>query len=331
MNVRAALIGLVATAALAAPAPAGEFDKYLPENSQFYVHVRVPKFFKSELVRRAVPMAFDKYGDQLAGLAGMAKQFNPNAPDVPEEQLKEGIKHLSDPKVIAEAFDTAQAFVTDVVVAGSAEGDKPDMVVLVKCMMITAEGVDMISNLVQANPQVQVEKIAKGKNNIYAVTVPQQDKKLYISVPQPGVMHIAMSQSAAEASFGAKGKAGEALSGLMSKEGKDDFVFVAGTGKESADYTSMVANVILGKDLNGTMTATYKDEAKAAEEAKHANEHLAQMADQLKAFLGDKADALKSQLQKSKATASGNTVNATFTLPGAAVETLLKKEDKDKR
>jgi hypothetical protein len=330
MSSRRALLGLAALACLAAPAPAGEFDKYLPENSQFYVQVKMPRLFESEMVRNAVPMIFDKYGDQIAMFAGMAKQINPQAPDIPEDQLKDAIKKMSDKKEIAAAFDAAKNIISDVVIAGSGEpGGVPEVVVLVKCQFINAQALEMAMGFAkQAGAQmpITIEPAKKGKGTVYAMTVQQNDQKFYMSVPAEGILQISMSEKLAESAFEAKGKPGEKLAGLMGKRGDKDFVFVAATGKDDAEYTSMSANVVLDKDLAGTFNATYKDAAKAAEQAKKMNEQFAEMAGKLNENLGDKAAALKPHVEKSKATASGNTVNATFSLPGTAVETLLKKD-----
>ena len=58
MSVRTFALALVAFAGLTTVAPAGDFDKYLPEKSQLYVHVNMPKLFTSPMVRKVVPMVF---------------------------------------------------------------------------------------------------------------------------------------------------------------------------------------------------------------------------------------------------------------------------------
>ncbi|WP_410971771.1 hypothetical protein, partial [Salmonella sp. SAL4437] len=66
MRLRAMFVVLAALA-VATPVPAGDFDKYLTDDTQFFVHVNVPKFFTSDMVRNAVPMVFEKFGDQIVG------------------------------------------------------------------------------------------------------------------------------------------------------------------------------------------------------------------------------------------------------------------------
>jgi hypothetical protein len=321
MSFRPALLSLAALAALTAPAPAGEFDKFLPDDTQLYVHVRMPKFFESGMVRKAVPMAFDKYGAELAGLAGMAKQMNPQMPDVPEDAFK----RLSDPKEIAQFFDMAKNVISDVVVAGSGGGMAMQPVMLIKCEMITNDMMQMVSGMVANAPQMKLETMKKPKGTVWELTLPQGDQKIYLSVPTQGLLQISMSDKVAEASFEAKGKAGDKLKALLEKQDKTDFVFVASTGGDASDYQSMAANVTLDDNLTGKVNATFKDAETAAAKAKEITEQFANMFEQLKGQLGDKADLLKPYLDKAKATADGKTVSANFTMPGTAVETMLKK------
>jgi hypothetical protein len=322
---RSVFIALAALT-IAVPARAGDFDKYLAEDTQFYFHMSMPKFFSSELVRTAVPMALDKYGDSIVGLLGMAKQFNPQAPDIPEDQAKQMIKQISDPKMIAQAFDVAKEFVTDLVVAGKADGAMPEFAIIVKSPVFTAEGAAMIADLVAGQPQVQLDKIKKDKGTIYAMTPANQPMKMFITVPAEGVLHICMSEKQAEDSFAPKGKPSDKLNQLIGKRAATDFIFVAGLGTDDSDYTSMAGSLVLDKDLSGKMTMTYKDEAKAAEQAKEANEKLVEMLDQLKDFLGDKATTLKPHLEKSKAVVDGKTVTSSMSIPGAAVQKMLTKD-----
>jgi hypothetical protein len=326
MRLRAMFV-VMAGLAIAAPIRAGDFDKYLAEDTQFFVHVNVPKFFTSEMVRKTVPMVFDKFGDQFVGLMGMARQFNPNAPEIPEDQAKEAMKQAADPKVIAKVFDEIKGVVTDVVVAGKAEGDTPQLSILVKSEGIKPEMVDAIAGMAKAMGQIEMDAIKKDKGTIYAIKVPQQqDQKLFITVPQPGVLLMCMSEKQAASSFAPSGKPSEKLAKLMAKKAATDFVFVAGLGGENADYTELSGSLVLDKDVTGKMAVSYKDESKASEEAKKANEHFVDMLDKLKGMLGDKADLIKPHLEKSKASVAGKTVTSTVSIPGTVVEKLLEKE-----
>lgn len=325
MRLRSVFIALAALA-IAAPVRAGDFDKYLADDTQFYLHISMPKFFSSDVVRKAVPMALEKYGESLVGLMGMAKQFNPNAPDIPEDQAKQAIKQASDPKVIAQAFDAAKEFVTDVVVAGKAEGGMPEVAIIVKSPVFTAEGAAMVAQLIGGQPQVQLETIKKDKGTIYAMTPPNSPAKVFITVPENGVLHMCMAEKQAEASFAPKGKPSEKLTQLIGKRAATDFLFVAGLGNETADYTAMSGSLTLDKDISGKMAMTYKDAEKATEQAKVANEKMVEMLDQLKGFLGDKATALKPHLEKTKATVDGKTVTSSMSIPGTVVEKLLAKD-----
>jgi hypothetical protein len=325
------LFGLTALAALivAGPAAAGDFDKYVPEDAQFYAHVNVPKLFASEMVRKAVPMAFDKYGDQLIMFAGMAKGMNPNMPDVPEEKMKEGLKQMADPKVIAQAFDVAGPVVTDIVVTGSMADGEPNVVIIIKCVFITPEGIAQIAGMAAGGMPgvpVKLETIKKAKGVIYAMDVPNAPEKVCITVPEAGILHICMGEEKAEKSFTAASKPTAKLADLIAKRNKDDFLFFAGLGTDDADYTSMVGNFTLDKDLGGKLTKTMKDEAAAKEEAKKMNDQFGETMEQLKGMLGEKAEVLKPHMEKSKATVDGKAVNGIISIPGTVVEKLLGKD-----
>lgn len=345
MRFRAWMVGLVALASFAAmptvralalddKAPAkrtNEFEKYVPEKSEFYVHINVPKLFTSELVRKAVPMAIDKYSDQIAQMVGMAKMFNPQMPDVPEEQIKEGLKKASDPSEIAKVFDAAKGFVTDIVIAGAAPhggGDVPEMIMLFKSQMITPEILEMGANFAAMNPQAQgvVTKIKKSGGTVYAITPPQQDQKVYLCVPEKGILQMSFSEELAEAGFVHQSKPGEKLASLMTKRGTDDFVFVAMTGNDHADFTSLAFNLGLDKDISGKGEVEYKDAEKAAEAATEANKHLSEMAEQIEGALGEKGGELKAKMTETKAKAEGKKVTASMSIPGKVFEELLKKK-----
>ncbi|MBX7104653.1 MAG: hypothetical protein K1X57_11270 [Gemmataceae bacterium] len=305
---------------------AGDLVKYVPADGKFFVHVNPPQLFASEMVRKVVPMVFDRYGDQIVGMMALAKQFNPNSPEIPEAQAKDAIKKMADPKTIAQAFDVAKDVVTDIVVSGSMNGEKPDVVVLIKCQFFTAEMAEMMANLAGANPQMKIEKMKKAKGTVYAIAVPNVDEKVYLAIPEAGVAHITMSEAKSEGAFAAASKPDPKLAALMTKRDKNDFIFATGLGTDDADYATMAMNLTLGKDIGVKMAMEYKDEKKAAEEAKDMTDKLKELVEQMKGVLGDKGAAIKESAEKTKVTADGKKVNASISIPGAAVEKLLSKD-----
>ena len=108
--ITAALVGL----AVAAPARADDLDKYLPENAGVYVHVNINRLLTADVIRKAIPMTFDKYGDQIMPLFQLAKALNPDLANLPEEDLKRGIQELKKPETIANAFDAVEEVAPDV-------------------------------------------------------------------------------------------------------------------------------------------------------------------------------------------------------------------------
>src|SRR3954451_11094591 len=125
------LAALVGTA-LVAPSRAADLDKYVPEDATLYVRVNVRQLLVAPVVRTNVPLAVAKYGDQIAQLAALAKQFNANAPDVKEEDLKKQLEQLKDPKVVAAGLDAAKDVITDVIVTGDADAEDEDVFILVQ-------------------------------------------------------------------------------------------------------------------------------------------------------------------------------------------------------
>ena len=51
----------------------------LPAGSGYYVHVNVRQFLGAPVVRKAIPMAVDKYSSNIMDLVQFAKAFDPNA------------------------------------------------------------------------------------------------------------------------------------------------------------------------------------------------------------------------------------------------------------
>src|SRR6478672_925909 len=88
------LIAVALGLSFVSPARSADLKKYLPNDASAYIHINVKQLFTAPVIRKAVPMAFEKYGDQIMPLVQMAKAFNPNTPDIPEAQVKKGIEEL---------------------------------------------------------------------------------------------------------------------------------------------------------------------------------------------------------------------------------------------
>lgn len=338
MRTRTVCFGLIAVVALTATAPAraADFDKYLPENTALYVQINVPQLFSSQLVRKAVPMAFDKYGDQLAGLAGMAKGL-PNVPDLPEDQIKDALKNMAKPESIAQAFDAATKLnaVTDIIVAMDPDDHTgKSLVILIKSKFVNAERAEMVVAFAGQVPQAKIESKKVEKGTIYTIKVPDQNQEGYATVPEPGLLLITLNEKHAEEALArvdskAKPRLSAALVDQIAKRKANDFVFVAGRPNDpaKADHMeTMVASVVLDKDLTVKMTGTFSSEDEAKKHAEKASEGIAMAIGQLEAALGDQGAELKVHLEKAKATVKGKNVEVDMTIPGTAVEKMLSKE-----
>jgi hypothetical protein len=309
-------------------APAADLGKYVPEGAAFYVHINVRQLLAAPVIRKAIPMAVDKYGDKIMDLVQLAKAFNQNAADIPNDQIKSVVEELKKPATIAKAFDAAKDALTDVLITG-VPGDQEKMVIVFKCHeMVTPEMIKGFMPLIQGNPQVpvQIKTHEKGDKAIYEVQIPQQPQPIFLTLPEAGVVCLGFTKSALE-KVGGGGLVGD-LKKLAGERKPTDFVFVAmnGKGAESSGVKSGWGRLVLDTDIHGDLSATYASAEKAQEEAKQMNEHLSEMATKIKEMLGSQAKAVAPALEKTKATVSGSTVSATFAVPGKVVETLLAKD-----
>jgi hypothetical protein len=331
----AAVCGLIAPVRAADPAAAtSDLSGYLPAGTGYYVHINVRQFLAAPVIRKAIPMAADKFDKQLMAGLQMAMMVVPNAKDVPEDQIKQGLAMLKDPKVIAQAFDNAKDFLTDVYVAG-VPGDDDKAIVVIKCHEIVAPDlVKTFAPQLQGNPQipVQIKMHEKGKATVYEFSAPQQPQPLFFTLPKAGVICISGSQDLVEkAATGASGGGLKAdLQKLVAEEKKTDFAFFATTGKASDDsgVVSGWGRLVLNADINGEVSATFTNAEKAAAHAKEMNEHLGELVDKVKEILGPNGKDVAGALEKAKPATMGSTVSSKFSITGSLVEKLLTKDGK---
>jgi len=323
----------LAAAGLAAPAfaaePAADLTKYLPDGANVYVHVNVQQLLAAPVIRKAIPMAVDKYAETIVQVANFAKALDPNAAQIKDEQVKQAIDALKKPETIANAFDAAKEAVTDVIVAG-VQGSDDQFMVVIKCNdAVTPELVKGLSGLVAANPQVQLKTHEKGGKTIFEMQFPQQPAPMFAVLPKAGVVCIGGSKDVVEKA--AKG-AGTGLAAdvktLAGQRKKADFLFVAmaGKGDDASGVISGWGRLVLDKDISGEMSAKYSSAEKAAAEAKEANEGIAHMVETIKGALGPQGKDVAAALDKAKAIATDKTVNAKLSIPGSVIEKLLSKD-----
>lgn len=318
----AAACGMTTTVRAADPAPVN-LDKFLPDVGNIYVHANLQQFLAAPVVRKAIPMAVDKYAKEIAGFAQMAMQMNPNAGNVSEDQIKGMLEQLKDPAVIAQAFDAAKDAVTDVIFTGSHEGPNK-MLLLIKCSdQVQPDMVKALAPMLKQVPQIKLETHEKGDKTIFEISA--QGQSFFVAVPEAGVIAFSLSKDLIEKSVkgGNSGPSAD-MKKLIAKRAKNDFLFVA-AGKQD-EIESAVARLVLNQDINGDMSVTYTSADKAKEEAEQANKKLGEFANQLKSMLGGQAKEVAPVLEKMKAKADGKTVTGTLAIPGAVVEKLLAKE-----
>jgi hypothetical protein len=334
MRLRFAALVLTAACGVVAPSraaePAADLGKYLPDGAGFYVHINVRDFLAAPVIRKAIPMAADKYDQQIQMGLQFAMMAIPNANNLPEEQIKQGLKALKDPKVIADAFDKAKDALTDIVVVGT-PGDEMKTLVVIKCHEFIKP--DLVKGgvaMIQGNPQfpIQLKAHEKGDLTIYEVSGPNQPQPAYVSVPAPGVICIGASKDVIDTAVAAKGGLKGDLKKLTGERKDTDFVFfaISGKGGDESAVVSGWGRLVLDKDISGEVSATYGNGKKAANEADEMNTHIGQLADMARGALGPAGKDVADALSKAKANVSGSTVTAKFSLPGTVVEKLLAKD-----
>jgi len=328
--VLAAACGVLAPVRADEAAKTADINKYLPAGSGFYVHVNVRQLLAAPVVRKAIPMAVDKYGDTLMQVVQFAKAFDPNAANLPNEKVKDVIDSLKKPETIAKAFDAAKDYLTDVVVAGE-PGKEDRMAFVIKCHeAVTPDIVKAFAPFLQNNPQVQLKTHDQGDKTIFELQPQNAPQAIYFVVPDPGVFVFSPKKELVEKALkgGTEDAMKPALKKLVAEKQKSDFVFVAvsGPGTDESGVVSGWGRIVLDNDIHGEMSATYLSETKAADDAKKNNEHLAQFNEMIKNALGPKAKDVTAALDKAKSTADGSKVTAKFNVPGSVIESLLAKE-----
>jgi hypothetical protein len=327
------LIAIALGLSLAGPSRAADITKYMPDKASMYVHINVKQLLTAPVVRKALPMAVDKYGDQLLPLIQLAKQFNPAAPDVPEEQVKKAIDELKKEATIAAGFDKAKDAVTDVIVAGDANDDEgKSMVVVIKVPdAVTGEALEAMTKFIPQD-QLKSKQYKKDKVTIHEFEVQQAPVTMFVLVPEPGVICLTMNKESAEKAAGrangdSKPTANAELDKLRAKRKPTDFLFAAGIKGDGDEREIMLGSLVLDKDVSGSMTMTYGTEEKAKKEAEELSSHLDSAKEKLKEWLSDKKDALNAILEKAKTKRDGKTVSAEFSVSGSTIEKLLAKDN----
>ncbi len=330
MRTRLFALGLLALAVPASSVRAADLDVYLPKDTGVYVHVNVRQLLSAPVVRKAIPMAADKYGDQLLLLMAIAKQLNAGGPEVSEEDMKKALNELKKPATIAQGFDAAKDFLTDIVVAGQ-PGEEEKFLILVKCIpIVTPEMVDAVSRIAESQPQVKLKRHKKGKATVYEMEMPppHQGQAVFATVLEPGVVAFGLNKDMVEQAVGRTGKKSEVSEGLgklIAKRADNDFVFVAANKGEGEGHESASGSLVLDKDVAVRFTVSYADAGKAKESAKEANETIGNLVEAATNAIGDRPE-LKAALEKLNAKVEGRTVSISWTLPGAVIEKLLSKD-----
>jgi len=321
---------LVALAAPAAAVRAADgADKYFPEGTTVVVRINFNQLFGSPLLRKAVPLVVDKYGEDFMNLmATFAATQDENAAKAMKEaapQLKEAVK---DPEKVAAFMDRLKDAVTDVVVAGDPKGGDEKMVFIVRSKFLNAGMVAMVAQMAENNPAAKLksEKIEGG--TLYEVEVPNQDKKVYGAVVEDGVIVASPEKDMVVAALKGKGKPSKLsadFQAMLAKRSEQQTLFVA----TLEDDAKSVFTLTVGDDITGSFNVEAKDADAAKEKAKEIDEGIDHMKDFLGGLLDDSKPELKplgEALGKLKAEVNGKNVNVKLQIKGEMLLKALKSK-----
>jgi len=319
-------LALCCFALLASWAAAGDPQRYLTEDCDVYVHVNFKHMFKSDMLRKVVPLLADKYGDNLVKTIG---QMNPQAAQLEAvwPMVKEALK---DSEKVAEFFDTASANFTDVVVMGNSKGQN-DFLVILHMPQLAGPMVEMMTGMIDTQMPGMIKKEQEGGKTIYLMTPPEQENvTIAMTMLQDGVMGVALNKDRLKKAMKAKkGTPSAELSSLLSQRKDDHTIFVAARPKvEEEDAPKEISGFIrLDKDLTIDMKMTYDSAEQSTEQVKEFNEGMESFAGMIKSLAGDNEDlaALLEQFKGFSAKADGKVMTLKGKVDGAKVLKLLDK------
>ena len=179
--------------------------------------------------------------------------------------------------------------------------------------------------------QIKIKQHKTGKIAIYEMQVQQAPVTAFLTIPEPGVIVIAMSKEGCEKAIEQSAGKGDAkvnaeLTKLIADRNTSDFVFFAGAKGKGDDKEVTVGKLMLDKDIAGKMKVTFATEEKAKKEGEELKSNLDNALEKVKEILGDKKDAIKAITDKTKTKVDGKTVTGEFAIPGSVIEKLLAKD-----
>ncbi|MFO0809342.1 MAG: hypothetical protein U0746_12010 [Gemmataceae bacterium] len=327
---RCILLTAVVVGAVVTAAPAADPLKYMPDNTGAYVHINVKQLFTAPIVRKAVPMAFDKYGEQIVGLVEMVKQFDAKAKEISEDDVKNVLKDLKNPTKIAASFDLIREFVTDIVLFSDLEDDSEKSLLLLQCNPAVTALLDLGMTFVDQSEKVSVKKHQKaGRPTVYEIEIEDIEKSFFVAVPEQGLIALGMVKEPIFIALGRTKstkavKVDAQLKEMIAKRNPNDFLFLAGIRGADDDREVSFASLALDKDVSGRFTVAYDSPERAKAGAQEIEQGITTLTNSLKELIGESHKALNESLEKVKAKAEGKKVAVTLTLPGSVIEKLLK-------
>ncbi|HMP03312.1 MAG TPA: hypothetical protein PKD86_03670 [Gemmatales bacterium] len=319
------LLGCLAWFVPTVQAQAKDPQKYVTPDCNVYVHVNFNHLFKSDMLRKVLPVLADKYGENLVK---MVAQMNEQA--APLEAMWPILQEaLRDPEKVAEFLDNASQGLTDLVVMVNTKSEK-DVLILIFSPAMNAGMLEMVSGMLEGQMPGMLEKEKEGGKTIFLFTPPDQGEiNVALTMLDDGILGISLNKDRLKKAMKASsGKPSPELAAMLAKRQADHTVFIAAMPDEEDAPKQVSGFVRFDKDLTIEMKATYADAEKAAEEAKEATEGMEGMAEMMKGLAGgnEEIGPLLELLTGFKAKADGKVMTVSGKIEGDKVLKALKKK-----
>jgi hypothetical protein len=328
-RLRSLVLGSLALVALALVAPAvraDDMDKYVPEGTDFYVHVNLKQLCGASMMRKVLPKVMDKYGEELLK---MAAAQNPQAA-MAQQMWPQFQEMLRDQEQVDQFFDAAADHITSIIIAGSTkdEGETPNMIVLFGFKDVTSDLVGMIAQQAGAFMPGMLKEEKLGDKEVWVMTPPGAPMGFYLGVPRDGVLAFSPNKAAMTKAMKGGSKeptfTADAKAFLKHRTDKSSVFFCMDNRKEEQKG---YGQVMIAGDMEVNVVMEYKDAQTAKSKADETNEEIGKALNQLETMAGAAGEKLKPILEtvkKSQAKADGNKMTMNLKITADSVLKALK-------
>jgi hypothetical protein len=316
-------LGFMALAATSVRA--ADLSKYLPDDTEIVIGVDLSVLKESAVIQKHVPTLVKRFGPDLIKLVAES-----SGQKVDDEALKEIAKFVGDPDVVRKWLK--QDILRRFIVGASADFDDASVFMIWECNLERDQVKAFIAFLMATKPLgIAIREVKEGKHELYGVKVPGDDEEMFFALPDDknivscqdrAVLAKVLDRAAARKEPGVR----KELIDVAQRVERNASIWVAAAPKESDEYVTAHASVIVSDKIKlvGSITAKDADAAKTTasdvkDGLKDAAETLDDAAKQLPP-LGMLRDVLK----KIELKADKNVVTVEAEMTAAMIDKLVK-------